>query len=256
MPPPSSFLDFGGRWVVVSGASSGIGRAIAQELSRHGAGVVLVGRNAQALAQTAQSIGDAPTRTLELDLRHSERIAPAIAALRAEIGPLYGLCHAAGVVQTKPLANHTPDVLRDQLELNLVAGVELTRAVCRRDTMLTEGGSVLFIASVYAHAGAPGQIGYCASKGAVLAAVRALAVELARRRVRVNSLSPGLVHTEMTRESFGKLKPEQMQRIEASHPLGTGQPEDVARAAVFMLSPGTRWITGADLAVDGGYTAQ
>lgn len=256
MPAADSFLAFDRRWVVVTGASSGLGRAIAIELARHGAGVVLVGRDAERLAGTAAQLGDAPQRTLALDLTQIDALVPAITALRAELGPLYGLCHAAGIVQTRPLASNTVDLMRAQFDINLFAGLELARAVCRRDVMTPEGGSLLFISSVYGRVGMPGQTGYCATKGAVAAAVRALAVELARRQVRVNCLSPGLVHTEMTRQSFAKLAPEHVQKLEAAHPLGPGQPEDVARAAVFMLAPGSRWITGADLAVDGGFTAQ
>jgi NAD(P)-dependent dehydrogenase (short-subunit alcohol dehydrogenase family) len=251
-----SFLDFDGRWVVVTGASSGLGRAIAVELARHGARPVLVGRDQQRLAQTAAAMGDAEHRVVVLDLVKHDTIAPEIARLRQDTGPLYGLCHAAGVVETRPLAANTVSVIQSQLDVNLLAGLELARAVCRRDVMTPEGGSLLFLSSVYGRVGMPGQIGYCATKGALAAAVRAMAIELARRQIRVNCLSPGLVLTQMTEQALGLLSAEHVEKLKAAHPLGAGQPEDVARAAVFMLAPATRWITGADLAVDGGFTAQ
>lgn len=255
IPPDPQRLD--GRWIVVSGASSGLGRAIAIELASRGAGVALLGRDRARLQATAEQIGAAaPNRIVEIDLARADRILPAITALRDEVGPMHGLCHAAGIVETRPLPTNTVDVVRAQLDINLVAGLELARAVCRRDVMAPEGGSLLFISSVYGRVGMPGQIGYCATKGAVAAAARALAIELARRQIRANCLSPGLVYTEMTRQSLGKLSPEHVQKIEAAHPLGIGQPEDVARAAAFLLSPASRWITGADLPVDGGFTAQ
>jgi NAD(P)-dependent dehydrogenase (short-subunit alcohol dehydrogenase family) len=119
-----------------------------------------------------------------------------------------------------------------------------------------EGGSVVFLSSVYALAGVPGQIAYSASKGAVAALVRSMAIELARRRIRVNSISPGLVLTAMTGAALEALAPEQISTIEQKHPLGPGTPTDVARAALFLLAPSTRWITGVDLPVDGGYCAQ
>jgi NAD(P)-dependent dehydrogenase (short-subunit alcohol dehydrogenase family) len=251
-----SFLDFEGRWTVVTGASSGLGRAIAVELARHGARVALVGRDETRLAQTAASLGDSEHRVITLDLAEHDAIAPRVAKLREEVGPLYGLCHAAGIVETRPLPSNTVSVVQSQLDINLLAGLELARAVGRRDVMTPEGGSLLFISSVYGRVGMPGQIGYCASKGALAAAVRAMAIELARRQIRVNCLSPGLVHTQMAHDALGKLSADHVRKLEAAHPLGPGRPEDVARAAVFMLAPATRWITGADLAVDGGFTAQ
>lgn len=256
MAEATDFLDFAGRWVLVSGASSGIGQAIAVELSAHGCGVILCGRNAGRLEQTATALGGAPHRSLVLDLARHDAIVPAVQRLRADVGPIYGLCHAAGIVETRPLAANTVDVVRSQLDINLIAGLELARAVCRRDVLTAEGGSLLFISSVYGRVGMPGQIGYCATKGAVASAVRALAVELARRNVRANCISPGLVFTQMTKRSLEMLSAEHVERLKASYPLGPGTPQDVARAAVFLLAPATRWITGADLAVDGGFTAQ
>jgi NAD(P)-dependent dehydrogenase (short-subunit alcohol dehydrogenase family) len=256
MTDQHSFLDFDGRWVVVTGASSGLGLAIAEELARQRARLVLVGRDQARLAQTAAAIGDTEHRVLTLDLTRHDAIGPQIARVRQEVGPLYGLCHAAGVVETRPLAATTVELVRSQLDINLLAGIELARAVCRRDVMVPEGGSVLFVSSIYGRVGMPGQIGYCATKGAVASAVRALAIELARRKIRVNCVSPGLVLTAMTQQALAMLSPEQVDKLKAAHPLGAGEPEDVARAATFLLAPGTRWITGADLAVDGGFTAQ
>jgi NAD(P)-dependent dehydrogenase (short-subunit alcohol dehydrogenase family) len=248
--------NFEGRWIAVTGASSGIGRAVAIELARRGARPILIGRSADRLGETAAALDGAEHRRLALDLARHELIAPAIAETRKDIGLLYGLCHAAGVVDTRPLAANSVQVVQSQMDVNLLAGLELARAVCRRDTMLAEGGSILFVSSVYGQVGMPGQIGYCATKGALVAAARAMAVELARRRIRVNCLSPGLVMTRMTEAALEKLSPEQVANLKAGYPLGVGQPEDVARAAVFLLDPFSAWITGVDLPVDGGYTAQ
>jgi len=253
---PASFLDFEGRCVVVTGASSGLGRAIAIELARQGARLLLVGRDGGRLSETQQALQGDGHRQLILDLSRHGSIAGAIEAVRPETGPLYGLCHAAGVVTTRPLQATKVDVMQAQIDINLLAGVELARVVCRRDVMTEGAGSVVFISSVYGQVGMPGQIGYCASKGALVAAARAMAIELARRHVRVNCVSPGLVFTAMTEKAFSLLSQDQVEKIKGSYPLGPGRPEDVARAVVFLLSPGTPWITGVDLPVDGGFTAQ
>jgi len=141
------------------------------------------------------------------------------------------------------------------MEVNLLAGLALARVVSRRDVMTEGEGSLLFISSVYGRVGKAGQVGYSATKGAVSAAVRSMALEMARRKIRVNALSPGLVRTEMTEKAFALLSQAQVEEIEKAHPLGVGTPEDVARAAAFLLSPLSRWITGIDLMIDGGYTA-
>jgi len=253
--PDTSFLDFDGKWVLVTGASSGIGRAIAIELSRHRARVILSGRDEGRLAETSRQLSADGHRVLLLDLVDHSRIVPAILKLRERIGRIYGLCHSAGVVETRPLSSNSVEVVQSMLAIHVLAGLELARAICRRDVIEEEGGSVLFISSVYGRVGMPGQTGYCASKGAISAAVRALAVELARRKIRVNSISPGLIKTDMTQKALGLLSKEQVENLEQNHPLGVGAPEDVAKAAVFLLAPDNPWITGADLTVDGGFSA-
>jgi NAD(P)-dependent dehydrogenase (short-subunit alcohol dehydrogenase family) len=251
-----SFIDFSGKTVIVTGASSGIGRAISIELSRHGASLVLVGRDHTRLMDTASLLGSGFYHIVILDLREHAAILPRVQEVAREAGRLYGLCHSAGIVKTRPLSSSRVEDLKSMLDVNLTSGLELARAVCRRDIMEEQGGSILFISSIYALVGMPGQIAYSATKGAVSAAARSMAVELARRKIRVNTISPGLVPTSMTASALCLLSQEQVTNLEKAHPLGPGRPEDVARAAAFLLAPQSSWITGADLVVDGGFTAQ
>ena len=250
------FLDFEGKKVVVTGASSGIGRAIAIELSRHGAGLILIGRNKQQLEETASSFNTDDCHIINLDLSNHAEIVPRIRGVGKTVGRLYGLCHSAGIVETRPLSSSKTEGLSAMLNVNFIAGMELARAVCRRDVLEPDGGSIVLISSIYGNVGVAGQIGYAGSKGAVTSAARAMAIELARRNIRVNTLSPGFVRTLMTEAALTKLTEQQVKKIEEAHPLGTGTPEDVARAAAFLLAPQNRWITGIDLVIDGGYTAQ
>ena len=254
--PTDPLVDFLGKTVVVSGASSGIGRAIALMLGKYGAKLIITGRDTKKLEETSRNLGSVNHRVVPMDLTQTETILPTLKKVIKEFGPVYGLCHAAGNVETLPLSATVADRIRPMIEVNLLAGVELARVICRRDVMEPTGGSVLFISSIYAIVGKPGQIGYSAVKGAVTAAARAMAVELAKRKIRVNVLSPGLVHTEMTRKVMAVLTAEQVKEIENGHLLGTGKTDDVARAAVFLLAPQSSWITGTDFVIDGGYTAR
>ena len=249
-------LGFQGKRVLVTGASSGIGRSVAIELSRWGAGVILVGRDEERLKNTAEALRDGDHVTLCLDLRDHAGIFPHIKKLARSGGRIYGMCHAAGVVDTKPLSASNFKAVQASLDVNLIAGLEVARVVCRRDVLEEEGGSLLFIASIYGLIGMPGEMAYSASKGAVLAAVRTLAVELARRKIRVNALSPGFVSTAMTENALSRLSVEHAEKIKNAHPLGVGTPEDVARAASFLLAPVNSWVTGTNLVIDGGFTAQ
>jgi NAD(P)-dependent dehydrogenase (short-subunit alcohol dehydrogenase family) len=250
------FIDFQGKTVWVTGASSGIGRAVSVELSRRGARLVLVGRDEKRLRETADLLEDTNCDILSWDLRNLSEMETTIKTLVRKTGRIYGLCHSAGIVETRPLSSNSMEIVQSMLNINLMAGLELARIICRRDVMEETGGSLLFISSIYALVGMPGQIGYSASKGAVTAAARAMAVELARRKIRVNTLSPGLVKTDMIAGAFSILSKTQAKDLEEGYPLGTGTPEDVARAAAFLLAPQNKWITGLDMIIDGGYVAR
>jgi NAD(P)-dependent dehydrogenase (short-subunit alcohol dehydrogenase family) len=250
------FVDFQGKQILVSGASSGLGRAICVELSKRSARLILLGRDRGRLMETASGLASTEFHLLVLDLSSLSEIGPRVRALASEIGRIYGFCHSAGVVETRPLAALDIEGTRKTLDINFVSGVELARTVARKDVMEEDGGAILFISSVYARVGVGGEAIYSGSKGAINAAARAMAVELARKRIRVNTLSPGLVRTPMTDTSLSALSSQQVKDLENAHPLGVGSPEDVARAATFLLAPQNPWITGADWVIDGGLSAR
>lgn len=243
--------SFEGRKILLAGASSGLGIAIAKKLDSMGANLILTGRNLEKLTGLQSSL-NGQHKLLYLDLVDSEKIEAQLPL--NELTDIYGLCYCAGIVETRPIKLMKPMQFLSQMQTNTLAALELTRLLTQKTLMPAEG-SILFISSIYSTVGAPGQSAYCASKGAIAAASRALAIELAPRQIRVNCLAPGFVATDMTLQK-AKLNETQLQAIIQKHPLGAGSEEQIARAAAFLLSPANLWITGTELCVDGGYTAQ
>jgi len=140
--------------------------------------------------------------------------------------------------------------------INVIAGFELARIIAGKKFSEPDDARFIFISSVMGIAGQRGLVGYCASKGAVIAGVKAMALELARKHIRVNAVLGGQVQgTGMSDAMFSRLSDATIQHIADMHPLGLGTPGDIADAVQFLLSPGAQWITGAAFPVDGGYTA-
>lgn len=249
-------LDMTGRRVLVTGASSGLGRAIAMLLSQLGAELVLVARNPERLEQTRASLTGAGHTVAPRDLADDpDGIPKWIKSLAAETGPLHGLVHSAGVVALLPLRVLSTARLQGIMAVNFTAGLMLIKGLRQRGVVAAPASAVL-LGSITGLIGQPGLAAYSASKGALFAMTRSLALELAPEGIRVNALAPGIVRTEMAQQSQDELPAESFANLESGHPLGLGEPEDVAHAAAFLLSDASKWITGTSLVVDGGYTCQ
>jgi len=249
-------LDLNGRTVLVTGASSGIGREVAILLSQLNARVVLTGRNEQRLEETHASLTGEGHRAIMFDLSQTDDIPKWIQTLVSDTGPLYGIVHAAGKQSAIPIRFANEKRVDDLVRTNLYSAIMLARGFAQKGCHTAEGGSVVFVSSVMAFTGKPAISVYGATKGALTAFVKSLAVELAPERIRVNCLAPGFVQTEMLDQLRDLLTEEQMQALEAAHPLGFGTPRDVAHAAAFLLADTGRWVTGSTLVLDGGYSAQ
>jgi NAD(P)-dependent dehydrogenase (short-subunit alcohol dehydrogenase family) len=247
-------MDLTGRTVLVTGASSGLGRAICVLVSRLGGRVVLVARNSDRLSETL-SLMDAGEHRLEpFDLHDLDTIPEWMKQLCSEAGPLDGLVHSAGLHATLPVRVLKPSRLDELMKINFSAAVALTKGFRQRGVR-AEQSSVVYLASVAALTGASGNAPYSASKGALVSMCRSLAMELAAEQIRVNCVAPGHVPTAMAAKVEQVLDESHIKAIEDMHPLGLGRPDDVASAVAFLLADSGRWITGTTLVVDGGYTA-
>lgn len=249
-------MDLGGKTVLVTGASSGIGRETAILLSELGARVVLVARNAERLERTREALTGEGHQVAALDLAAAEEIPKWMQTVVAQAGPLDGLVHAAGKQAAFPVRFATEKRVEDLVRTNLYSAIMLARGFSDKKCRAANGGSIVFLSSVMAFSGKPAISVYGATKGALVGLTKSLAVELAPERIRVNCLAPGFVETEMLEEARGLMTDEQVAALQQAHPLGFGSARDVAHAAAFLLAETGRWITGSTLVLDGGYSAQ
>jgi NAD(P)-dependent dehydrogenase (short-subunit alcohol dehydrogenase family) len=241
------------RVVLVTGATSGIGRAIARRCADEGARVLATGRDEARLAELARD--SAFIAVHAADLSKSTAADECVAAAMSAFGRLDGLVHSAGIVRRREdIRDTTDEQWAQMMNVNLDAGFRLARACLR--IMVPRGGSIVLVGSQLAQIAAPGYGSYCASKGGVEALVRALAVDFGPSGIRVNALAPGVVSTPLAyvdRPDFD----DQVEAIAARLPLRRiGQPGDMAGPAVFLLSDDSAWMTGQSLVVDGGFSIQ
>jgi len=241
------------RRILITGASSGIGRATAILASQLGAEVILVARRADGLRETL-SLMDAPDRhgVMAGDLTEDAFLRELI----AKAGPCDGFVHAAGIAPIAPAGMISPEALTKAGRVNCGAFIALMNVFSKNAHRRGATFSAVVVSSVAAHSGWAGGTAYCATKGAVSAAVRALAVELASQGVRVNAVCPSGIKTPLY-EAQSKMNPEAAAKhVADTQPLGLGSPEQVAAPICFLLSDAASFITGAELPVDGGYLAK
>jgi NAD(P)-dependent dehydrogenase (short-subunit alcohol dehydrogenase family) len=247
----SNLFDLGGLTVFITGASSGIGRAIAIEVASAGASIVLSGRDPERLRETQDMLQGTGHMSVTADLSDISQLKE----LTGKIPAIDGFVNSAGYGLLRPLKYIDESFLEKMHAVNYKAPVLLTNELAKHKK-LRSGASVVYITSIAGLIGSAGNAAYGGAKAALVGSSKTFAIELAKQKIRVNCVSPGMVRTPLTDETLKTLSPELLARDEALYPLGYGEVNDVAAAVVYLLSPGARWVTGTNLVLDGGFTAR
>lgn len=245
-------MMFEGKVAFITGASRGIGRAIATDFARHGADVVLVGRDRSALDETVAACvaarAGAKTHVVTADVADSEAMTAAVEDAVKTFGKIDFAVANAGQSVDSLLMRLKPEALEHMLAVNLKSAFYLCSAVTR-PMMKARSGSIVLISSIVGLTGNVGQSAYAASKAGLLALAKSVAKELGSRNIRVNAVAPGLIETAMTE----KLPGEAREYLLKSTALGrAGRPEDVSGVVTFLCSDAAAYMTGQTLVVDGG----
>ena len=238
-----------GKTILVTGASSGIGRAAAIECSKMGAKVIITARNEERLSQTLSELEGGGHQMFLCDLNNEE----AIDKMVGDLPELQGLVNNAGFTKILPVQFLSSEEINSVFQVNTVAPMILLQKLLKKKK-LKKGASVVFTSSLAGMGVCTvGNSMYSASKGAVSAFVRCIALELAQKNIRVNAVCPGMVDTGIL--DSGTLTKEQLDEDMRNYPLGRyGTPEDIAWAMIYLLSDASSWVTGDNLIIDGGLT--
>ena len=235
-----------GKTILVTGASSGIGRGVAVTCSKMGATVIITGRNVSKLQETFTLMEADESQKIPRDLTDEN----ALSSLVASLPKLDGVVHCAGIGQRIPCKDLQEENVNHVMDVNFKAPVMLQAELLRRKK-ISKGASIVFIASIASWSPSFGNAVYSASKGAIISYANCLALELAPQKIRVNCISPAMVWTGLiTKDGIDE---EQLKEDEQKYPLKRyGQPEDIANLAVYMLSDASAWMTGSNVKISGG----
>ncbi|WP_256009599.1 SDR family NAD(P)-dependent oxidoreductase [Desertivirga xinjiangensis] len=243
----SSAFSLKGKNILITGASSGIGKATALKCAEYGASLILVGRNAQKLEMVLEKLAGQGHQKLQADLSDPTQIV----RLVEQCSPVDGIVHCAGIVEPYPLQYFSRQKVDATFSLNFYAPVQLT-SLLLKNKKIKKAGSIVFISSIASQNPFIGGSTYSASKAALEAFARTVAIESAGKLIRANCLSPALVKTPIFDEMSENVAADTVDDHVKRYPLGLGEPDDVAHAAIFLLSDASKWITGVTIRMDGG----
>lgn len=242
--------DFSNQNFVITGASSGMGKQVAIELAEAGANVLAIARGEEALSKLQQMYPEHIT-IASIDVCDTDALELVVNSFVKSKGKLDGAVHAAGISALTPLRSYNTEEARKIMDISFWAGTSLMQ-ICSKAKNSNSGASFLLFSSVSSQKTDKGLFAYAGAKAAMKIAVKTFAKELSNRSLRINTISPGWVNTNMTNQLE---ETNNLDEVNQNHLLGIGKPEDVSGVVLFMLSDRSNWMTGADIVVDGGYLA-
>ena len=235
-----------GKTILVTGASSGIGRGIAIACSKMGANVLVNGRNESRLKETLQLLEGESNKIVVADLSNSVKVTEMV----TELPKLDGIVHCAGIGQRVLCKQLQERDLDEMMDVNFKAPVMLQTELLKQKK-INKAASIVFIASIAADSPTVGNSMYSASKGAIISYANCLSIELAPRLIRVNCISPAMVWTDLSFK--GGITEEELREDENKYPLKRyGAPEDIANLSIYLLSDASSWMTGSNIRISGG----
>lgn len=246
-------MDLTGKKILITGASAGIGRESALLCAELGAKVIIIARNEERLAELAKILGNSLLNYYCFDLSEIEKIEDLIKEITNNHGSIDGMVHSAGIADNRQLSMYRYPKVHEVMKINFYAFFELVRTLSKKGRF-NQGFSIVGISSIVSLQGDAAQTVYAASKAAVDGSMRCFAKELHSKGIRVNTVMPSMTRTEMY-NNFIKISGVLEEQLIQRQYLGIGETRDIANAIAFLLSEASRFVTGTQLIVDGGFTS-
>lgn len=245
-----------GKNIVITGAASGIGRQCAIDFSNAGANLVLLDIDEDNLIISKELCNSSiQCNVYKCDLTVEEAVETLFKTIVSDIGTIDGFLNCAGIEKTLPYNKFSSVDFTRIFDVNFIGAMNVIKCLSKKNNR-GNNLKIVLIASITAIVGRPGVTAYAASKGAIVSAVKTMALEMATKGININCISPGTILTPLMQNMLSSLTDEQQEERKAGFPLGLGNPSDIANTAMFLLSDAARWITGQNIIVDGGYTSR
>ena len=247
-------MNLSGKHIVVTGASSGLGKATCLYLSELGATISLVARREDRMAETIAQMNGQNHKAFSYDLTNIEGVEDLVNGIVAVNGKIDGYVHSAGIGTVKPASLTKYDFMLEMMSIHLFSFVEFVRIISKKKNS-NDGGSIVAVSSASSRMSDKGKLAYASTKGSLDSAVRSLAIELGEMRsIRANTVNPGWIKTDMYYDYIKEFGQEKMDELLRMYALGAAEPEEVASVIAFLMSDASKKITGQNIFVDSGWS--